>query len=81
MNKDSQKLLMTLAIIIILLISIPSFLKFIMRSKTVEALTNLNKLFNSSVSSFDTEHNVLNNTSKQQPIAPDVNRTAIPRSG
>ena len=51
------ELMIVVAIIgILAAVAIPAFMKYIRRSKTVEATMNLRKLFDSSVSYFEAEH-------------------------
>jgi len=51
------ELMIVVAIIgILAAVAIPAFMKYIRRSKTVEATMNLRKLFDSSVSYYETEH-------------------------
>ncbi|MCU1278006.1 MAG: fimbiral protein PilA [bacterium] len=51
------ELMIVVAIIgILAAVAIPAFLKYIRRSKTVEATMNLRKLFDSSVAYFNAEH-------------------------
>lgn len=51
------ELMIVVAIIgILAAVAIPAFLKYIKRSKTSEAQMNVRKLFDSSVSYFDTDH-------------------------
>jgi type IV pilus assembly protein PilA len=51
------ELMIVVAIIgILAAVAIPAFMKYIRRSKTVEATMNVRKLFDSSVSYFETEH-------------------------
>src|SRR5262249_50259930 len=51
------ELMIVVAIIgILAAVAIPAFMKYIRRSKTTEASMNVRKLFDSSVSYFDSEH-------------------------
>ena len=51
------ELMIVVAIIgILAAVAIPAFMKYIRRSKTVEATMNLRKLFDSSVAYFSTDH-------------------------
>src|SRR5262245_215434 len=51
------EIMIVVAIIgILAAVAIPAFMKYIRRSKTVEATTNLRKLYDSSVSYFESEH-------------------------
>jgi type IV pilus assembly protein PilA len=51
------ELMIVVAIIgILAAVAIPAFMKYIRRSKTTEALMNVRKLYDSSVSYFETEH-------------------------
>src|SRR4030095_734443 len=51
------ELMIVVAIIgILAAVAIPAFMKYIRRSKTVEATMNVRKLFDSSVSYFESEH-------------------------
>src|SRR2546421_6826922 len=51
------ELMIVVAIIgILAAVAIPAFMKYIRRSKTVEATMNVRKLFDSSVSYFEAEH-------------------------
>jgi type IV pilus assembly protein PilA len=51
------ELMIVVAIIgILAAVAIPAFMKYIRRSKTVEATMNIRKLFDSSVSYFESEH-------------------------
>ncbi len=51
------ELMIVVAIIgILAAVAIPAFMKYIRRSKTVEATMNIRKLFDSSVSYFEAEH-------------------------
>jgi len=51
------ELMIVVAIIgILAAVAIPAFMKYIRRSKTVEATMNVRKLFDSSVSYFEGEH-------------------------
>src|SRR5262245_11168608 len=60
------ELMIVVAIIgILAAVAIPAFMKYIRRSKTVEATMNVRKLFDSSVSYFEGEHA----DSKGNPLA------------
>src|SRR3954447_15219892 len=51
------ELMIVVAIIgILAAVAIPAFMKYIRRSKTVEATMNVRKMFDSSVSYFEAEH-------------------------
>ena len=51
------ELMIVVAIIgILAAVAIPAFLKFIKRSKTTEAVTNIRKLFDGSISYYDADH-------------------------
>src|ERR1700746_3190341 len=51
------ELMIVVAIIgILAAVAIPAFMKYIRRSKTTEALMNVRKLYDSSVSYFETDH-------------------------
>src|SRR5258706_2423632 len=51
------QLMIVVAIIgILAAVAIPAFMKYIRRSKTVEATMNLRKVFDSSVSYYEAEH-------------------------
>jgi len=73
------ELMIVVAIIgILAAVAIPAFMKYIRRSKTTEATMNIRKLFDSSVSYYESEHadrtgNVL---AKQFPLAVGVTPTA-----
>jgi type IV pilus assembly protein PilA len=64
------ELMIVVAIIgILAAVAIPAFMKYIRRSKTVEATMNVRKLFDSSVSYFEAEHAQVDGTilAKQFP--------------
>jgi len=66
------ELMIVVAIIgILAAVAIPAFMKYIRRSKTVEATMNVRKLFDSSVSYYEGEHADVNGTilAKQFPVA------------
>ncbi|HWE30881.1 MAG TPA: pilin, partial [Polyangia bacterium] len=66
------ELMIVVAIIgILAAVAIPAFMKYIRRSKTVEATMNVRKLFDSSVSYFEAEHADLtgNALAKQFPTS------------
>jgi type IV pilus assembly protein PilA len=66
------ELMIVVAIIgILAAVAIPAFMKYIRRSKTVEATMNVRKLFDSSVSYFEGEHadKTGNALAKQFPLA------------
>ena len=71
-NSDMQKIIVVTVVALLVVgllayVAIPAFLKYIKRSKTVEATTELRKLYDSSVSNFDADHtNASNDTSEQQ---------------
>jgi len=70
------ELMIVVAIIgILAAVAIPAFMKYIRRSKTVEATMNVRKLFDSSVSYFEGEHADKggNTIAKQFPGAPAKN--------
>ncbi len=65
------ELMIVVAIIgILAAVAIPAFMKYIRRSKTVEATMNIRKLFDSSVAYFEAEHSDKTGTilAKQFPI-------------
>ena len=78
------ELMIVVAIIgILAAVAIPAFMKYIRRSKTVEATMNVRKLFDSSVSYFEGEHadkggNVLQ---KQFPLSAGPSPGAVTASG
>ncbi len=64
------ELMIVVAIIgILAAVAIPAFMKYIRRSKTVEATMNVRKMFDSSVAYFEAEHADINGTilAKQFP--------------
>jgi type IV pilus assembly protein PilA len=66
------ELMIVVAIIgILAAVAIPAFMKYIRRSKTVEATMNVRKLFDSSVSYYESEKSDINGTilAKQFPVA------------
>jgi type IV pilus assembly protein PilA len=66
------ELMIVVAIIgILAAVAIPAFMKYIRRSKTVEATMNVRKMFDSSVAYFESEHASLNGNAlaKQFPNA------------
>jgi prepilin-type N-terminal cleavage/methylation domain-containing protein len=70
------ELMIVVAIIgVLAAVAIPAFMKYIRRSKTVEATMNLRKLFDSSVAYFEAEHASPTGLglSKQFPTAPTSN--------
>ena len=70
------ELMIVVAIIgILAAVAIPAFMKYIRRSKTVEATMNVRKLFDSSVSYFEGDHADKggNTLAKQFPGAPTTN--------
>ena len=72
------ELMIVVAIIgILAAVAIPAFMKYIRRSKTVEATMNVRKLFDSSVSYFEGEHADKggNSIAKMFPSAPTTNPT------
>ena len=74
------ELMIVVAIIgILAAVAIPAFLRYIKRSKTTEATMNVRKLFDSSVSYYDSEHatNVGDIVSPQFPTTQDVTPTLV----
>jgi type IV pilus assembly protein PilA len=72
------ELMIVVAIIgLLAAVAIPSFMKYIRRSKTVEATMNLRKLFDSSVAYYESEHATPTGlgVTKQFPTAPASNPT------
>ena len=70
------ELMIVVAIIgILAAVAIPAFMKYIRRSKTVEATMNVRKLFDSSVSYFEAEHATTTGAplAHQFPTAPATN--------
>jgi type IV pilus assembly protein PilA len=66
------ELMIVVAIIgILAAVAIPAFMKYIRRSKTVEATMNIRKLFDSSVSYFEAEHSDKTGTilARQFPVS------------
>ncbi len=66
------ELMIVVAIIgILAAVAIPAFMKYIRRSKTVEATMNVRKLFDSSVAYFEAEHSTSAGTilAKQFPTS------------
>ncbi len=73
------ELMIVVAIIgILAAVAIPAFMKYIRRSKTVEATMNVRKLFDSSVSYFEAEHSDKTGTilARQFPTTVSANTPA-----
>ena len=72
------ELMIVVAIIgILAAVAIPAFMKYIRRSKTVEATMNVRKLFDSSVSYFEAEHADKNGNAIAKQFPTSV-ATAVP---
>src|SRR5215471_302491 len=66
------ELMIVVAIIgVLAAVAVPAFMKYVRRSKTIEASMNVRKLYDSSVAYFETEHATINGTivpQKQFPV-------------
>jgi type IV pilus assembly protein PilA len=75
------ELMIVVAIIgILAAVAIPAFMKYIRRSKTVEATMNVRKLFDSSVSYFEAEHAKIDGSILEKQFPAIVTKNPAPKA-